>query len=35
MSLAAKRYLGKTGLMYRGFESGEYAGTVVVDEEDQ
>jgi hypothetical protein len=25
MSLAAKRYLAKTGLMYRGFESGEYA----------
>ena len=33
MSLAAKRYLGKTGLMYRGFESGEYAGTAFVDED--
>ncbi len=27
MSLAAKRYLARTGLMYRGFNSGEYAGT--------
>jgi len=25
-SLAAKRYLARTGLMYRGFNSGEYAG---------
>jgi hypothetical protein len=28
ISLAAKRYLAKTGLMYRGFNSGEYAGAV-------
>jgi hypothetical protein len=27
MSLAAKRYLARTGLMYKGFNSGEYAGT--------
>jgi hypothetical protein len=33
MSLAAKRYLAKTGLMYRGFESGEYAGTAFVDDD--
>lgn len=27
MSMAAKRHLVRTGLMYRGFNSGEYAGT--------
>lgn len=32
MSLGAKRYLAKTGLMYRGFNSGEYAGTVSEEE---
>lgn len=31
-SLAAKRYLGRTGLMYRGFNSGEYAGTASDDD---
>lgn len=31
MSMAAKRYLARTGLMYRGFNSGEYAGTVNAD----
>lgn len=32
MSQAAKRYLAKTGLMYRGFESGEYSGVPYEDE---
>jgi len=28
MSLAAKRFLSSTGLMYRGFNTGEYSGTI-------
>jgi hypothetical protein len=34
MSRAAKRYLSNTGLMYRGFNSGEFAGVPYSDEED-
>jgi hypothetical protein len=34
MSLAAKRYLAKTGLMYRGFESGEYSGVPYGEDDD-
>lgn len=33
MSLAAKRYLVKTGLMYRGFNAGEFTGTVSEEED--
>jgi hypothetical protein len=32
MSRAAKRYLGRTGLMFPGFYSGEYGGTSDLDD---